>query len=710
MKLIDFDAQDNNINNIQLERILYQIFNAYQKNNQTIQPFYFAKIPEYIFQFFDQLIIFSNKQVHQFQIEQTQIVFFQLKISHTYYMFGVHLIKNQIIEYKLDLEQLSILKVVDLRENEIIRPIEYQINENYFSIGVRNDMKTYILLFAIQKQQSLKLLNTIQIARDSFFFQKQYLIYYDKEDNLMIFNMADFEIQIENVRQFKSQRTSFNFNVFIIHFKQISIYCYELLKTTNNASLYYSFQNKTKILPTKYFQGPIDTLKILENDIFQIEGPLLVSKVSLEVEEAKVYTINLSTIFTKTKYFRIIYLSFQNSTMLFFNKESLYNIQIQENILLLDIILVNPQQILMILKNDKTEIFRGVIYQIDEVTHQLQKEPRFDVQLDLDTMSKEFQCFKTGNLIFIKGLKTQVIYQIVGFSLKSIPNKFDIIEILKIKGDNQLYVSLSIKDNYVLFFQILLINEFQLESKVSTTLYFENILNQLINHIMYQQIISLYNFRNFQFLECLIEDGQVKITGLQMNGEISVISEIIIQMEDSSISYKLLKITRINIKPDRMQQVYYCQNKLILRFLSGETYFYDLTGDQVITDYMGRQTGLWYSYHVLNTTHVIIYSYLENKIVIAEIGYEIHVNEGYSGNHTFTLVAENKLSQIQINLTIIDINHDQIKDQNVIIIYLLIFILALVLYYLIRRMKLKCKSLNTQKINGIELNNQEQCD
>ncbi|CAD8204799.1 unnamed protein product [Paramecium octaurelia] len=246
---------------------------------------------------------------------------FKVMVYEIQYLLGVHLINNQIIEYKLNLEQLSILNVVDLNENEIIRPITYQINQDYFSIAVRHDMKTFIILFSIQKT-SLKLINTIQIGRDSFFFHEQYLIYYDKEDILIMFNMANFEIQIENVHLFKSHKQSFNFNIVPINSNESSISlqftlrhynkCYQLQKKTNNASLYYSFHNKTKIYPTNYFYGPIDTLKLLENDKFQIEGPLVVSKVSLDAEEGKIYTMNLNTIFRLsisefyTQYFKII--------------------------------------------------------------------------------------------------------------------------------------------------------------------------------------------------------------------------------------------------------------------------------------------------------------------------------------------------------------------------------------------------------------------
>ncbi|CAD8204801.1 unnamed protein product [Paramecium octaurelia] len=366
----------------------------------------------------------------------------------------------------------------------------------------------------------------------------------------------------------------------------------------------------------------------------------------------------------------------------------------------------------MIFRKNGTEIFRGVTYCIDEITHQLQKEPLFEVKFDLNDREKGFQSIKTGNLIVFKGLPILLIYQIVELNLKLIPNQFNIIEIIKIKGDNQLYVSLSLEMNDILLFQILIVNEIQFESKGSAILKFENIRVELFNHFRNYQLISFDKFRMLEFLECLIEDGQVKIIGLLMIEETQVISEIIIQMVSFRISYNLIKITRINLKSDdEVQLVYYCQNILILRLSSSAiTYFYDLTGNQVITDYIGRQTGLYHSYHILNTTHLVVYSNLEDIIFFAEVGYEIHFNEVYQGNNTFTLVAQNMLSSIQLNVTMIDINHGQIQDQNFIIIYLSIFILTLVVYFLIRRRKIKYQLLNNQKFDGIDLNNQQQND
>ncbi|CAK78556.1 unnamed protein product (macronuclear) [Paramecium tetraurelia] len=614
----------------------------------------------------------------------------------------------------LDQEQLLILNIFKLTDYEIIRPLKYQINDQYFSLGVSYGSKSFILLFAIKNLFPLQLINNIQIGRLNFLLLEQYLLYQDQNDVLILFNFAEFEVQIDNFQSENITERQYNFHVVPIDSKNsplnlsftLQYYnnCYKLISKSKHALLNYSKNNTTQIQTSKYFFGPIDQLTIVEKENFRIDGPLILSELTLSdniPKEFKIKTIEQEKIFTNAPNIKMKLVQFENKSIILINNLDQFKVD-YETELLVNMFQINEQSILFLFLSDQQRI-NGRIYLIDEIKCNLRQDPIFKINISYQTSDPVLQSFRTGNLIVIQTQNELLVYQIVEFSIKKIDLEFQFNNFLKINGYNQLYISQTFKNNMkMLLFQILLFNGFQFEIQGTATLQMTFMFSSLKKQLKLTQLDFLNEFSQYYFLECIIEDETAKLLLLQIINRYIIISEIFITMQNFEISYSPLKFIRNSANFVSLHLEYYYENKLILRSSSDETFFYDLSEQQNLYDYIGKQSESKNQYHKLNTTHFLIYEPRDDKIFIATIGYQVQIDTEYEGNKSFTLEAQNRLSQIKLTVQIQDIDDDQIDDKNSVIIFLLIFFVIFVLYFLIRRMRLKHRQVKNQNFSGLQ--------
>ncbi|CAD8082499.1 unnamed protein product [Paramecium sonneborni] len=167
------DYQDSCIMNIKFARvffyedmfkILYQIF--YQEilekdkieNDQTEAFFYQQNNPSFI-QYQQQIIAIRNKKYNTYKTNNIQIIILKLMIKDFYYFLGLHLYNNDIIEHYFDLEQISIFNNYTLLGYELIRPLKYEIQNQYLAIGIKNGSDKFIQVFEIYFTKPFKLVN-----------------------------------------------------------------------------------------------------------------------------------------------------------------------------------------------------------------------------------------------------------------------------------------------------------------------------------------------------------------------------------------------------------------------------------------------------------------------------------------------------------------------------------------------------------------------
>ncbi|CAD8108325.1 unnamed protein product [Paramecium sonneborni] len=672
---------------------LNQMYLQTQKETQQFQAFYFVKYQPQLIQFNQYLIIDNHSQIHWIEIGSIQIVVLRIILSSKYYILGVHLINNLIIEQILIEDQISILNKIDLNDYEIIRPLEYQINYyyNYLAIATKKLTKTYILLFAVSIKFPLKQYKIIEIGRVQFFFVQEFLFYYDQDDNIYKYNTKDFEIQIDNllleqndltnIKQIQFQIIPINSNDSIMNVEiSIKSYneCFKLLKKQNDVLLKFISQKELKFNINDYIYGPINNVQIINNNHIKIQGPMLLYEIINNQEilkDAKLQTINLGSQFPGVQnIINIILFKYKSNLIILFDKS--IQSQIKNKAHLQNIIQFNDKSLLVLFLNKNRNEIRGSIHMINETTLQLESEPIFEIIINFP-LHFNCQSFKTGNLIIIKAQNTIDIYQIIGYSIQQIQNHLNILEILKIKGNNELYISLSLntKNNQqILLFQILSLDQLEFQVKGTASLTWNSMDIVLKNQIYLHPNQKLNYDYQLIFLECSIADEKLQITILQAFQEYLVICEIIIFMEDFKISYRPIKILRNpeNLNQD-LEYEYFNQNNLILKQFN-LIYFYDLLEQSNLYHYIGKQfLERQYLFHQFNTTHFIVYDCIQQKMFFANIGYLIKINDEVLENQVFTLIAENKVSSIQLQISL-EVFNDQIQNQNFITKFFLFFV------------------------------------
>ncbi|CAD8203966.1 unnamed protein product [Paramecium pentaurelia] len=698
---------------IQYHQQMYQMLNKLNQiylqdkqnfQNQISQHFYYSQLsPKYIY-YNKYLMIHHKIDVKLFRLENIQIILIKEILSQQQYILGVHIIDNQIIQYYFDQEQISKISSLNLDEYQFIRPLKYQINTQYFAIACRNQTKTFVLIFEITITKSPKLIKVIEISRIYFFFKEYQLFYYNSEDEIKIFNMLNFEIQLENYIPNKNEiveKTKVTFQIISANKSDPRInlgfilksynQCYQLFQKSNNFSININQQN---IITSNYFYGPIESLKIEYNDKVHINGPLLLQQWIYQNNQIRIKNIIIAPLLMINQVEQNI-IVFQDE----FGQTIILN---SEEIEFTKIIPINEQLILILYPTNSLLQLRGVIYLIDEDNSQLKQDPFLEMNFNLKIPHSEYHIQKFGDLIIFKSQSHLEFFQIINDIIQYIENDFNIIEISKIKGNNQLYITLSEQNNRKdLQFQILQLIEFQFISNGTAIVQIETILDELNNYIPIGQNQTLSYIAQFYILDCNINYKDVSILLFQILQKVSIISQIHINIDNYSISYKIKKIIRHGLELGLMRLQFYNKNSLILKSQTNSIYFYDLQEDLIVFDYIGRIIDQKYNYYYpLNTTHLILYQGNTSQIYIGKIGYKLDKQVEYLVNQTFTLVAENSVSQAICSIIINEINEES-EDSTLLSKLLILLVLIVISYFLLRRMQLKRKQSNNEKQSKI---------
>ncbi|CAD8105111.1 unnamed protein product [Paramecium sonneborni] len=720
LKLFDLQTLSVVIIDQNIQNILHNLNQKYLLENQQyeqFQVFYFSKFNYQVIQLFQYLIIFINSEIIMIETDFIQIVFTKIIINSKCYILGIHLIKNQIIEQIFNGYQILTLKKINLDNYEIIRPLFYQIDNEYFAIATRNSSKTFIIVFVIQNRLLLKQIKTIEIGRVQFFFQDQYLFFYDQGDKIQKFNMRDFEISLEINSSWQNSLISHEqifFQVIPIDTKadrinleiKIQIYneCFQLFQKNNHVLLKYKKEKNFRININDYIFGPIDNIQIINNDNFSIKGPLLLSEQINNndiLDGIKLKSIYLGSVLQELE--NVIIFQTKNNSIVLFRQIQEHFYKKEEQ--LQNIISINDQSLLFLFLNNNFFEIRGVIYSINETAMQLIAQPIYEIKIKISPNSS-YESMKTGNLIIIKDSFTLQLYQIIQSKIYQIQNLINITEILKIKGDNQLYISLIYQEGgQILTFQILSLDKSQFQLEGVAELSQQTIDFALKNYIQIKTNKYLNKDYKLNLLECTIDGENLQLTIFQSLRGMSIISEILIQRKNLEVQFKPIRILRNFEEENHMELQYFSNHHLILKSHSF-IYFYDLKESDIL-DQIGRRSILQqYIYHQINTTHFIVFQYKKGGIFIGEIGYQITINDETQNNETFTLLAENQVSSISLQI-FLQVSDEQSYNKTAFRILFFIFALILIIYYFIRRMQLKKKQINNQKHIFIYQNNSE---
>ncbi|CAK67832.1 unnamed protein product (macronuclear) [Paramecium tetraurelia] len=707
-KIIDLSKRYQIILNKQTNKILNALHQIYfqdkqQNQNLTTNHFFINFENQKLFQYNQYLIILIHKNVQMIRLENIQIIFLKQLLNLQYYLLGVHLINNSINDYHFDSQQVSVLSSFKLDHYELIKPLKYQINKKYLALASLSENKTYVLIFEIRITKPLLLVKVIQISRIEFFFLGYQLFYYNFEDEINIYNLLYFEVQLQDSTEHNeiAVKTNITFQIISEMKSEPTIYlgftlkfyneCYRLFQKSNHSSIN-STQNH--IIPSKYFYGSIDLLKIEVSNETNILEPLRFIEwidISRLRYEGRIKKIDIGPILFINQSFNetySIYIVLADNDL---GQTFIINPTDQ---LFVKILPINNQYILFFF--DQVNFIQGAMYLIDEDTQNLIKEPIQELNITLNQSYSHYLIFKTGDLIVFKSKSQLLLYMILNSSIKFIENDLYILDILKVQGNNQFYISFSqLRDRQAYYFHVLSINQFNLVSIGTAILQLQTIFIELQAYVQILLYEHIDEKSQISILDCEIIDQEFRIQVFQIFNKIQIISQICIKIENYSISFKVLNILRHELG-DKMKLQFYNKNHLILQSLSNSYYFYDLKEPLNFIDYFGSIIQNNDLYYPFNTTHLYVFQRNTSQIYLAELGYKIDTQSHLFENQIFTLVAENQLSQARCRITINENSHQE-EDNNFLIKLVIVLVLILIFYFLLRRIQLKRKQLNNQR-------------
>ncbi|CAD8152410.1 unnamed protein product [Paramecium octaurelia] len=652
--------QSNNILNT-----LHQIYLQDKQKNQKLTHSHFflnLKNPTLI-QYNQYLIILINKRVKMLILESIQIIFLKQLLNQYDYFVGVHLISNSIIDYHFDKQQIS---------------------SKYLALAALSQTKTYVLIVEIRIKKPLLLVKAIQIGRIEFFISGQQLFYYNFENEIEIYNLRYFEVQLQDF--IKHNQIAINANVtfeIISETKRdpaISLgftlkgynECFKLFQKSNHSSI---DSTQKQLMPYKYFQGPIDILKIEGSDGTNILEPLMLIEwidISSLGNQSKIKKIDIGPILYNNQSSQISQIVNIILAENGFGQTFIIN---RINLLFARVLPINQQQILIFFMDQvESRSLKGAVYSIDEEQQCFGQKPILEINITLEISHNEYNFFKTGDLIIIKSKSHLFLYLLLKSSIQLIENNLNILDILKVQGNNQFYISFSeVGGTQDYQFNILTRNELNLVSTGTAILSLSTIFIELQAYI---QILLIYSVREKNYinlLECEIIDSDFRILAYQIINQVQIITQIDINMENYSISFKMHKLLSHGLG-NHMNLQFYSKNYLILKSKSSSVYFYDLTQPSNFIDHFGRIRQSTDLYYPFNTTHLYIYQATSSQIFLGELGYNFDTKIQLFENQTFTLVAENQVSQARCSITIIDISYQQV-DSKFLIKFLFYFYL-----------------------------------
>ncbi|CAK89680.1 unnamed protein product (macronuclear) [Paramecium tetraurelia] len=408
-KVINIQHHQQMLLNEQTNKILNTIHQIYLQNklkNQILTPnhFFFSLENPKLIQYNQYLIILIRKKVQIFRLENIQIIFLKELLNQQFQFLGVHQINNQLNSYYFDLLEISEVYSFNLDNYKLIRPIKYQINTRYLALASLSQNKTYILIFEIRLRKPLMLVKVIQTSRIEFFFQGHKLFYYNFEDEVMIYNLEYFEFQFQDPIEYNEIAIKTNVTFQIISETKsnpaISLgftlkgynKCYQLFQKSNHSSI---DSTQKQIIPSKYFYGSIDRLKIEDSEETDIIGPLIfIEWVYDNIQERRIKKIDIGPII------------YNNQSS---NEIQSINIVLAENdfgqtfiihpiyLLFAKVLPINKQQILIFFVDQTiSKSLKGALYSINEESQHFRQQPIFEINITLDQSHKEYLVLKTG--------------------------------------------------------------------------------------------------------------------------------------------------------------------------------------------------------------------------------------------------------------------------------------------------------------------------
>ncbi|CAK89679.1 unnamed protein product (macronuclear) [Paramecium tetraurelia] len=228
-------------------------------------------------------------------------------------------------------------------------------------------------------------------------------------------------------------------------------------------------------------------------------------------------------------------------------------------------------------------------------------------------------------------------------------------------------------------FHVFSIIEYNFVSIGTAILQIQTIIIELQDYI--QSIIdySINEKNQISFLECEIFDQDFRILVFQIINQVQIISQIRINMQNYSISFKVHKLLRHGLG-NHLKLYFYNKNYLILISDQNKAYFYDLKEPLNFIDYFGAIRWNNDFYYPFNTTHLYVFQANASQIYFGELGYKFDTQSQLFENDTFTLVAENQVSQARCRITINQIG-DHLGDNNFQIKLVIFFVLILIFYF-----------------------------
>ncbi|CAD8097015.1 unnamed protein product [Paramecium primaurelia] len=705
----------DSLNEIELnentKRLLYNLFQHSLSSSKTMKQnpllncsfFISDEFPSQIY-FKEYLILQLNQGSSIQKMDNIQIVYMKkIIVRGLQYYLAVHLNFNNIIEYFYDLDHLSIFNNQTLDEYQIIRPLRYQMNSQYFALAGKNGIKNYILIYAIYISKPIKLINVIKTNRLQFFFKDNDLIYYDDKDEIMILSLTNFFVQITKIFPLDKDNsmTKRNFTFYIVPLnKQQSNFeiefevrssnlCQQIYNRNNILQVKFSISNNIAFNIQDYFDGPINRIKILNNDNIIIKGPILLSENLINQQE--IGSINITKIplpklmqeFPNKKEGILIKLDEEQQIMIpnklkFFKSYG-------------EVIVINDELNILAFIEVKNNNISLSILKLDENLDsfiEIQKIMISDLFLDI---SYQDTIKNTGNLIIFKRRNSQcIIYSINMTEIYFQENDLSLLQIIKVKGQNDFYISLSKQNNgFKILFHLLSLKLNKFQEIGQTIIYKSTIILELNDHFQLDDNDFNIN-QQIDFLECTLFQEEINLLILQIFTSFSIIAKIQINLQDFSSSYKVMKIIRNIDEQNIFTLAFYNKNVLLLKSPENFIYIYNFQYERKLYDYIGSFNLIDWNFYPLNTTHLFIYTDLGDKLFIGESGYLIQVNEENNQKNTFILIAQNEVSEAGLKV-FIEVPQTQQLNINQYTIWILSGLVSalIILYFLRRRFRLK---------------------
>ncbi|CAD8204784.1 unnamed protein product [Paramecium pentaurelia] len=693
------------------KRLLYKLFQHslsqsknFNQNSLLNCSFYVSDESSSLIQFKEYLIIQLNQGNQIKKIDNIQIVYMKtIYVRSLYYFLAVHLNRNNIIEYHYDFDQLSIFNNQTLDDYQIIRPLRYQINNKYFAIACKNDTTNFIFIYTIYISKPFKLIYVIKTNRLQFFFKDYHLFYYDDKDEVMILSLTDFIVQIKNIFPLEKDNsmTKKNFSFYIVPLNKYysnfeiefevrsSNLCYQIYNRNNILQIQLSIPKNVKLNTLDYFDGPIDRLNILNNDNIIINGPILLSDNLLSQQE--IGSINITTITLPQFIQHILHKTKGILIKLDEEQQILIPNKLKNKTYQGQVIVINGKLKIWVLIEVINAIISMSILQMNDNVEFFTEIKKIIISDQQNDIFYQDPIKVTGNLILFKRINSQfIIYSINKTEIYFQENDQSLLQILKVRGQNDLYISLSqLHQRFINIFHLLSLQSNKLK-EIGQTIISQSTINLELYNYLYFDDNEVNINQLINFLECNLYQEKISLLILQIFTSFSVIAQIQINLQDFSSSYKVLKFIRNSQEQSGLTLAYYSEYVLLLKSSKNSIYIYNLLYERKLYDYIGSFNLINWNFYPLNTTHLFIYTDLGDKLLIGESGYLIQVNEENNQENTFTLIAQNDVSEAGLKV-FIEVPQTQQLNINQYTIWILSGLVSalIILYFLRRRFRLK---------------------